>query len=231
MPHYFLAPFFLVPFEPAETQAVPAGGTAFVPQISASGSATAQVTLLVATAVGYSPELSAQVIAQSVPFVTVVSASRTSISGSTVAQAAPLLATSETVLPDVSAGVGAVVPAFGVAVTALPVGLSTSAVLIFPIAATVSGLSAPDVYAATTALAGTALSQGLLLSPAVAGSGNVIAPLLEAGGIFVAPAHIGGLTALLYELALNDIGVYALVAVDGITYVLPLNPEVVINLA
>lgn len=143
MPHYFLAPFFLVPFEPAETQAVPAGGTAFVPQISASGSATAQVTLLVATAVG---------------------------------------------------------------------------------------LSAPDVYAATTALAGTALSQGLLLSPAVAGSGNVIAPLLEAGGIFVAPAHIGGLTALLYELALNDIGVYALVAVDGITYVLPLNPEVVINL-
>lgn len=120
MPHYFLAPFFLVPFEPAETQAVPAGGTAFVPQISASGSATAQVTLLVATAVGY--------------------------------------------------------------------------------------------------------------SPAVAGSGNVIAPLLEAGGIFVAPAHIGGLTALLYELALNDIGVYALVVVDGIAYVLPLNPEVVINL-
>lgn len=145
MPHYFLAPFFLVPFEPAETQAVPAGGTAFVPQISASGSATA-------------------------------------------------------------------------------------AVLIFPIAATVSGLSAPDVYAATTALAGTALSQGLLLSPAMAGSG-VIATALEAGGIFVAPTHIGGLASTFYELALNESVIYTLIVVDGITCALPLNPEVVFNLA
>lgn len=211
---------------------------------------------LAASAMVLTPSVSAGAVVQAVSAKSATLAPGASTSGSAVALAVPLAAIAGVILPGVSAGVGVAVPAFstvaslsaplvsvtvgsaavevpafGVAAAALLAGVSGSATEVPPAMIVASGLPAPDAHAAVTAFAGTALSQALSLVPTVAGSGNVIAPALEAGGIFVAPPHIGGLTSIFYELILNELAVYVLVAVDGITYVLPLNPEVVINLA
>lgn len=210
---------------------------------------------LAASTLALTPSVSAGAVVQAVSANSAISATQASAFGSATALAVPLVAVAGVISPGVSTGVSVavpafstaaslyaplvsvtkgsavvVVPAFGVAATALPPSTSGSASAVPPVMIVASGLPAPDVHAATTVLANAALSQALALSPAVAGSGNVIAPVLEAGGIFVAPAHTGGLTSIFYELILNESAVYALVAVDGITYVLPLNPEVVINL-
>lgn len=91
-------------------------------------------------------------------------------------------------------------------------------------------LAAQDVQVLSNVNAVTLYGSAVFAVSEVRGYANAIARGLLGEVAFIAPVHVGGLTALLYEFALNNTAVYVLVAVDGITYALPLNSEVVINL-
>lgn len=127
---------------------------------------------------------------------------------------------------DGDARASSIITAIGFSVPAVRYSSSVVSVA----AALLSSVPAPAVMAPCNIGAAVAFLLSFVSSPAASGCGATKTLPITTLGLMTTPKRINTLTALFYELALNELFSWVLTSTDELAYALPLDGEVVITL-